>query len=387
MNGLAALQRGPASPGDDDDERDWRRVWMGSGFMLQAMTRPSILCIEDEPQLLADLCEELSAAGYAPVGVPDIEQARQKLSASTPSLIICDVNLPGMSGMEFLSEVRERNLLPGVPFMLLTALSDREDVLRGKWAGADDYLVKPVDYDMLLASVASRLAQVGRLQVSHQAQMRSRVGELLSQWTNVLDKVSHCALVCDAQLGVRFANRAAYSLCGSAGEGLLSVDSAGMLQLNRSIVGHPEVQSFLRGSLESLRVDIASQESPRRHWQVSLLAMGERHPAPGHDESFVVFLSDLRQRTLHNRAALGRRFGLTPTEVQVASLLTDGLSKQEMCEQMHVSAATMAYHLRNLFHKTDTSRQAELVTVLLAVAWNDIVMPSSQAAPPVPAKS
>ena len=97
------------------------------------------------------------------------------------------------------------------------------------------------------------------------------------------------------------------------------------------------------------------------------------------ENSFVVFLSDLSQRQLHNKAALARRFSLTPTELQVASLLTDGLTKQEMCEQMKVSAATMAYHLRNLFSKTDTNRQAELVALLMAAAWNDIALPLSGA--------
>ena len=51
-----------------------------------------------------------------------------------------------------------------MPFIFLTALADRNDVLVGKQAGADDYLVKPIDYDLLLATVAARLSQVARVQ-------------------------------------------------------------------------------------------------------------------------------------------------------------------------------------------------------------------------------
>ncbi|MBF5003122.1 response regulator [Diaphorobacter caeni] len=340
--------------------------------------RPIILCVEDEPSLLHDLCEELRAAGYEPVGVPDVERAQNLLSQLTPAMIVCDVNLPGKSGLEFMSELRTGEHLSDVPFMLLTALADREHVLCGKRAGADDYLVKPVDYDMLLASIASRLAQVGRLQASHRTRLRQQSNELLLQWTNVLDKISHCALVCDAALGVRFANRAAYSLCRDGDNSLLSVDDMGQIALNGDIVRHPDVRQFLAGDGEAVKIDISSRTGAPRNWQVSMLALGERSAVtPVRDESFVVFLSDLSQRHLHNRAALARRFSLTPTEMQVASLLIDGLTKQEMCEQLNVSAATTAYHLRNLFSKTDTKRQAELVAMLMSVAWNDIAMPAS----------
>ncbi|QIL78515.1 response regulator [Diaphorobacter sp. HDW4A] len=351
---------------------------MKNPSMCAFSIRPVILCVEDEPSLLRDLCDELRAAGYEPIGVPDVAKAQNLLTQLTPSMIVCDINLPGKSGLEFMSELRTGDLLRDVPFMLLTALADREHVLRGKWAGADDYLVKPVDYDILLASVASRLAQVGRMQSNYLTQLQQQSNEQLLQWTNVLDKISHCALVCDAALGVRFANRAAYSLCRDAEHGLLSVGGAGQIVLHGDIVQHADVRQFLIGDREAAKVDITSHGATPKNWQVSLLALGERRASQARrDESFVVFLSDLSQRHLHNRAGLARRFSLTPTEMQVASLLIDGLTKQEMSEQMNVSAATMAYHLRNLFSKTDTKRQAELVAMLMSVAWNDIAMPAS----------
>ncbi|QIL71834.1 response regulator transcription factor [Diaphorobacter sp. HDW4B] len=339
--------------------------------------------MEDEPTLLRDLCEELQGAGYDAVGASDVSQAQRMLSNQfIPAMIVCDVNLPGQSGLDFLSHLRGEDLLRDVPFMLLTALSEREDVLRGKWAGADDYLVKPVDYDMLLASIASRLAQVGRMHSNYHVQLQHQANESLTQWTNVLDKVSHCALVCDARLCVRFANRAAYGLCGSAEHSPLSVSATGQIGLHPFIVNHSAIQAFIHGDEEAAKVDVAANGVSRKSWQVSLLALSDRtrsHMSArvADSESFVVFLSDPGQRQLHNKAALARRFSLTPTELQVASLLADGLTKQEMCEQMKVSATTMAYHLRNLFSKTDTNRQAELVALLMAVAWNDIALPPS----------
>lgn len=347
--------------------------------MLKAAHRPVILCVEDEPTLLQDLCEVLEESGYDPVGASDVDQAHYVLERIAPALVVCDISMPGRNGLEFMADLRaEGGPLSGVPFMMLTGLAEREDVLRGKRAGADDYLVKPVDYELLLASIESRLAQSRRMQTAHDSQMQQQADALRFQWTNVLDKVSQCALVCDAQLGVRFANRAAYSLCRSDGrDGLLSVGAKGSIALHSLVLEHPEVRSFLKGGLESLKIELYRQDAGRKAWQVSLLSLGAR---VGAADSFVVFLSDLTQRQLHNKAALARRFSLTPTEVQVASLLTDGLSKQEMGAQMNVSAATMAYHLRNLFSKTGTGRQAELVALLMSVAWNDIVLPMAETA-------
>lgn len=347
--------------------------------MLKSAPRPVILCVEDEPVLLKDLCEVLLEAGYEAIGARDVAHARQVLAQVVPTMIVCDITMPGPSGLDFLAALRQQGSpLSSVPFVLLTGLSQREDVLRGRLAGADDYLVKPVDYDMLLAAIASRLAQVQRMQAAHQSERQRHAEVLYFQWTNVLDKISQCALVCDAALNVRFVNRAAYSLCRSnAQDGLLSVNAQGQVVLHPEIVRHPAVSGFLAGDQEAVKVDLSSRGGQTRRWQVSLLALGERRGAQALDasgESFVVFLSDLAQRQLHNKAALARRFSLTPTELQVASLLTDGLTKQEMSVLMNVSAATMAYHLRNLFGKTGTKRQAELVALLMSVAWNDIVL-------------
>ncbi len=346
-----------------------------------------ILCVEDEPTLLSDLCDELRGAGYEVIGVPDVPQARQVLARVMPALIVCDIQLPGPSGLEFMAQVRADEALCEIPFMLLTAQTGRDHVLRGKREGADDYLPKPVDYDLLLASVESRLAQVRRMHSSFRTQMQQRSDALLQHWTAVLDKVSHCALICDAALGVRFANRAAFSLYRSAEDGLLVLSPTGQIGLHPHITGHAGVLAFLHGDADSAKVEISSngQGDRRTTWQISLLALNERTPGwqrngvgdVTRDTSFVVFLSDLRQRQLHNQGALARRFSLTPTELQVASLLTDGLTKQEMCERLEVSASTMSYHLRNLFSKTETNRQAELVALLMAVAWNDISLTPS----------
>ena len=137
------------------------------------MTRkPRILCVEDETLLLDDLQEELQDAGYEVLGAGNGKEALDCLRRQTPDLILCDMMMPVMSGPELLSCVRrELPQLIRVPFIFLTALATRENIIKGQKLGADDYLTKPLDFDMLLATVEARLKEVDRINSAHRAQL------------------------------------------------------------------------------------------------------------------------------------------------------------------------------------------------------------------------
>ncbi len=83
----------------------------------------------------------------------------------------------------------------------------------------------------------------------------------------------------------------------------------------------------------------------------------------------MLFITELDQPAVNMGHTLAHQFSLTPTEAQVASMLIEGMTKQQMCMQLKVTTSTMAFHLRNLFSKTQTNRQAELVGVLLSRAY------------------
>lgn len=127
-----------------------------------------ILCIEDEPEILSDLAEELSDHGFCVDKAPSAQAALALIERSVPNLIVCDIQMPGMTGIELLERLRSRDDdLSTVPFVFLTAFGDRDTIITGRRSGADDYLVKPVDYDLLIASVESHLrnaaARAGRV--------------------------------------------------------------------------------------------------------------------------------------------------------------------------------------------------------------------------------
>lgn len=199
-------------------------------------SRTVVLCVEDEEGLRRDIADELAEAGYAALEARNGAEALDLMGAVRPDLILCDISMPGLNGYEVLKAVQAKGPThAGIPFVFLSALGDPREIIEGKRLGADDYLVKPIDYDLLLATVHARLRQIGRIRAAHTA----------------------------------------------------------------------------------------------------------------------------------DAAALPTAFGLTPAEARIAVALTEGRPPAQIAADFGIARTTVAFHMRNIFQKTGTSRQAELVAVLL----------------------
>lgn len=110
-----------------------------------------ILLVEDEPQML-DICEYiLAGAGYSVVGVADAETANRRLRQEYFDLLLCDIMLPGDSGLELCRRVREST---NIPVCFVSAKGTPEERIAGFEAGADEYIVKPFNARELLMRVA-----------------------------------------------------------------------------------------------------------------------------------------------------------------------------------------------------------------------------------------
>ncbi|MFC5386197.1 response regulator [Aquamicrobium segne] len=203
--------------------------------------RHLVLCVEDEQTLRRDIADELSEAGYAVLEASNGRQALDLLRNARPDLILCDISMPDLNGYDLLKAVHAKGAdYAGIPFVFLSALGDPREIVEGKRLGADDYLVKPIDYDLLLATVHARLRQVAR---------------------------------------IRSAQRA-----------------------------------------EGTDTDMAT---------------------------------------------LSTSYGLTPAEARIAVALLEGRQLAQIATDFEISRTTVAFHMRNIFQKTRTSRQAELVALLL----------------------
>jgi DNA-binding NarL/FixJ family response regulator len=128
-----------------------------------AEARRKILCIEDDRETAALVVEELADRGFEAIAAHDGHEGFVAILKTMPDLVLCDVNMPIMSGFEVLERLIDIAPRFGrIPFIFLTAMTDRENELRGRRLGADDYVNKPIDFEMLYTIINARLAGVAR---------------------------------------------------------------------------------------------------------------------------------------------------------------------------------------------------------------------------------
>jgi DNA-binding NarL/FixJ family response regulator len=125
--------------------------------------RKRILCIEDDRETAALIVEELADRGFKPIVAYSGREGFVAILKHRPDLVLCDINMPTMSGVEMLERLIELAPRFGhVPFVFLMAMTDRRNHLRGRRLGVDDYVTKPVDFDVLYAIINARFASIAR---------------------------------------------------------------------------------------------------------------------------------------------------------------------------------------------------------------------------------
>ena len=125
--------------------------------------KKKILCIEDDRETAALIAEELLDRGYDVTVAHDGREGLSAILRVMPDLVLSDISMPAMSGFELLERLTA--LAPRfsrMPFVFLTALTDRDNELKGRQLGADDYVTKPIDFDLLDTIIAARLKAVAR---------------------------------------------------------------------------------------------------------------------------------------------------------------------------------------------------------------------------------
>jgi two-component system, OmpR family, copper resistance phosphate regulon response regulator CusR len=118
-----------------------------------AMQNMKILLVEDEPKVAAFILQGLEESGHTVTLAYDGQIGKRIALSESFDLMIFDVIIPGINGLELCREVRKQDI--ATPILMLTALGTTEDKVNGLDAGADDYLVKPFEFKELLARLRS----------------------------------------------------------------------------------------------------------------------------------------------------------------------------------------------------------------------------------------
>jgi len=122
-----------------------------------------ILIVDDEPHVLRAIAYALRRAGYEVVTAPNGEEALSKVHSEHPDLMILDIMMPGINGLEVCQRLRKQQQTASLPIIMLSARADVDDKVRGLGAGADSYVTKPVALSEIMARVAALLQRQAQL--------------------------------------------------------------------------------------------------------------------------------------------------------------------------------------------------------------------------------
>jgi CheY-like chemotaxis protein len=154
-----------------------------------------ILCVEDEKDICENIAEILRDEGFEVFEAYNGKSGFESFLKNKPDLIISDIMMPELDGYGLLQMVREsrnvRNHL--VPFIFLSALGQKEDVIKGANLSANDYLIKPIDFDLLVAKIKEKTANLVKVQETHNRDIKN----IKSQVSTVLpaELLSHIDII------------------------------------------------------------------------------------------------------------------------------------------------------------------------------------------------
>lgn len=282
-----------------------------------------ILCIDDEPEIREDVVDELRDAGYETIEAEDGRSGLEAIVAQKPDLVLCDITMPVMDGHAVLKELRDRYPeLADLPFIFLSALADRDHVIAGKRLGADDYLTKPIDFPMMLATVEARLGQIERMEARKQEQLVK---------VYVAAQKSSCAPASKKPEQAGASKAAASVPKGAGGAGfrarlgdLVGASDGGLVAGRVQLIGLEDVKDALgeRWASQARRVtELAEATIRRRLGRSDVLEQTER------GEFLICFASLSEREAAFKARAIGR-------EVREKILGTSELDSQikEVCE-------------------------------------------------------
>ncbi len=143
--------------------------------------RKTILCIEDDAGTRELLEEELSEAGFQVLAAADGAAGLEMIADQRPDLVLCDIDMPNLSGFDVLEKLKTMGpVARELPFVFLTAYGQRENQIRARRLGCDDYVTKPIDFELLIEIVRGRLARAGDRPEADRVQLTEREREALT---------------------------------------------------------------------------------------------------------------------------------------------------------------------------------------------------------------
>lgn len=275
----------------------------------------SVLIVDDEPSMRNLLAKTLENNGYRCVPAADAAEARRCLLREDFELILCDIRMPGESGLDLIRQVR--GVYPDTGVIIVTALDEPRQAQTASDMGVFGYLIKPFGPNQLLISVANalRLRELEMRERSYRQDLEKAVRER----TEALSQTNQALHRREADLVTRTRELEEANIALTV---LLKKREKDKETLGEDLAAnvHSAVGPFLQ-KLKGSRLD----EEQQRNLRLLEQSFGE---------IVTPFIKDLSSAYL----------GLTPTEIQVATLIKQGKSTKDIAEILNLSINTVMSH-------------------------------------------
>ena len=206
-----------------------------------------ILVVDDYAANVKLLQRNLQSAGYETLAAYDGQEALEKVAAEKPDLVLLDIMMPKIDGFEVCRRLRADEATAVIPVIMVTALKETEDRIRGLEAGADDFISKPFDRGELLARVKSLL------QIKY---YRSMLAER-EKFHAVIQDLSHGIIITDGRWRVETVSRRAAELLERTDQNLTGRNLAEVLD---GFAVEPSLEALRQTTARAVTVELAREE-------------------------------------------------------------------------------------------------------------------------------
>jgi DNA-binding NarL/FixJ family response regulator len=337
--------------------------------------QPRILFLDDEPNVLDALRRVLrhQAGAWDMVFESSVESALERQRQRPFQVAVVDVHMPVMSGLEL---IRALNAIDaGTLSIILTGATDIATAAAAiNEASVFRFYTKPCGTDALVTGITQALAEGARRRASSAP---AAAGATLSM--AAMDRLPTGIIVVDEQARLLFANRSGAALL-AAKDGL-AIGADGMCRAGRP-AETAELHGLIKAALATGAIARALSVGREMADRPLSLVIAPLLQAAGNEPAVVLLVGDPDQRGLPSVEMVSRLFDLTVAEARLALALTEGHRIEDAAEMLGITQSSARTYLKRIFSKTDVTRQAELVRLILAAPTLSELGPKAGDLPP-----
>jgi PAS domain S-box-containing protein len=305
-----------------------------------------VLLIEDDSDLLETTVEYLNDEGFTAMGAENGAQGIQMALQHVPDIIICDINMPGLSGYEVYNMLHQVNTTAVIPFIFLSAKSTRDDILAGLHLGADDYITKPFEFSDLIEVINRRIDRRKRIANQHDENFKV-----------LFENTRNPAFIINKH-NIEYVNKPFTKFLGYGRDEIEGMSISNILHGDSLTAFTCSVEQCKEGLKKTFTIEanvLLKSAETRTLELIGSQILFKNQP------SIICTLVPIKEEyEFSKESSNGTDCKISEREKEVLELICQGLTNAEIADKLFLSERTVEGHRARLFAKTGTKNAVAL---------------------------